>query len=299
MAPWDKLEGWHNGSEALAINNTRTRRILTRLAVRATRLLRPKSCCGSCVSISKRLVVKTGLMVHLEEAAAMRFVAEHAPGVPVPRVHCAFVHKDMAYIVQDRVQGEMLASVWKRLRSDDQAWTNVLGSLRRILEELRSIKPPPGAGVQSSTGGSLRDPRNTRAFPRMGPFKSVQEFHVWLRDGLQPPVERPDSAVSTLTDDEWRELDEMVALQDAKPEPELVFTHGDLNLANIMIIGDKVSGIIDWETAGFYPDYWEYTSAFTVSFMIEEWQKDIDKFLQPYPDALRMERTRRRWWGEI
>lgn len=40
------------------------------------------------------------------------------------------------------------------------------------------------------------------------------------------------------------------------------FSHADLNLSNIMVSGLKgahyISGIIDWEQAGWYPEYWEH-----------------------------------------
>lgn len=50
----------------------------------------------------------------------------------------------------------------------------------------------------------------------------------------------------------------------------IFFTHGDLNPRNIIVqqeiqqkgkYGWRVSGIVDWETAGYYPEYWEYTKA--------------------------------------
>lgn len=40
-----------------------------------------------------------------------------------------------------------------------------------------------------------------------------------------------------------------------------MLTHGDLNTANIMVPDGHVSGIIDWEHAGYYPDWWEYVNA--------------------------------------
>jgi hypothetical protein len=43
---------------------------------------------------------------------------------------------------------------------------------------------------------------------------------------------------------------------------KVCYTHGDLNTENIMVHGPpgslKVSAIIDWEMAGWYPEYWEY-----------------------------------------
>jgi len=53
----------------------------------------------------------------------------------------------------------------------------------------------------------------------------------------------------------------------------IVMTHGDLNPRNIMITWEsdqgslrtvkdiKVSGILGWESAGWYPEYWEFVKA--------------------------------------
>lgn len=38
-----------------------------------------------------------------------------------------------------------------------------------------------------------------------------------------------------------------------------VFTHADLHPSNIVIDRGRLSGLVDWECAGFYPEYWEYT----------------------------------------
>lgn len=47
---------------------------------------------------------------------------------------------------------------------------------------------------------------------------------------------------------------------------EIVFTHGDFRPENIVIQSDVhsnyiLSGIIDWEKSGFYPDYFESIKA--------------------------------------
>ncbi|KAA1477705.1 hypothetical protein DENSPDRAFT_885311 [Dentipellis sp. KUC8613] len=36
------------------------------------------------------------------------------------------------------------------------------------------------------------------------------------------------------------------------------FAHADLLPRNIIVDGTKITGIIDWATAGFWPGYWEY-----------------------------------------
>lgn len=39
------------------------------------------------------------------------------------------------------------------------------------------------------------------------------------------------------------------------------FTHADLHPSNLLIAGGRLWGIVDWECAGFFPEYWEYTKA--------------------------------------
>jgi thiamine kinase-like enzyme len=40
-----------------------------------------------------------------------------------------------------------------------------------------------------------------------------------------------------------------------------VFTHGDVAPRNIMVDeSGHIMGIVDWELAGWYPDYWKYAN---------------------------------------
>ncbi|KMU85035.1 hypothetical protein CIHG_02818 [Coccidioides immitis H538.4] len=42
----------------------------------------------------------------------------------------------------------------------------------------------------------------------------------------------------------------------------IVFTHGDFKAHNILVDDDgHLSGFLDWESAGWYPEYWEFTTA--------------------------------------
>ncbi|GJJ11007.1 hypothetical protein Clacol_005236 [Clathrus columnatus] len=40
---------------------------------------------------------------------------------------------------------------------------------------------------------------------------------------------------------------------------DIVLTHGDLYCHNILVKDGHLSGIVDWECAGWLPEYWEYT----------------------------------------
>ncbi|KAL2826834.1 kinase-like domain-containing protein [Aspergillus cavernicola] len=196
----------------------------------------------------------------------MKFVSENT-SIPVPKVYCSFVRKNRAYIVMERIQGEEVPSAWNRLTEDSRQ--KLFNELQRLMQELRALKPPKGAGVESCAGGSLRDSRIIRSCPRFGPFKAIHEFHLWLRNYLEP-----------------RGLHQCS-------------THGDLNPSNILVRGDRVTGIIDWEFSGWYPCYWEYTTAWLGNVTRTEWQDQLSKFLDPFPAELEMDRIRRRWWGDF
>ncbi|KAI0855419.1 kinase-like protein [Xylaria cubensis] len=278
----------HEGITHIAINNTLFRRCFTLLALKT--IARFRSYKGPCMAISKHLIVKTGPFVHLTEAATMAFVAAKT-SIPVPRVYCSFVYRNRAFIMMERVQGRPLAEVWNSLSDTEQE--HVLWQLRDMVQELRAIPPPSNARIESCVSGSLRDRRIPKSWPGFGPFKTVQDFHLWLREGLRPE-EHPDRK----SDQDWEDIKEMVAKQDGPWSPP-VFTHADLNPSNILLRGSRVVAIIDWEFAGWYPNYWEYTSAWYGSIKrTAAWQILIARFLDPYPEELRMEITRQKWWGE-
>ncbi|GAB0134570.1 hypothetical protein EsDP_00002935 [Epichloe bromicola] len=287
MLPPENILVKHKRSDAVGIKNKPFRRLLTLLALKTCGRFYQLD--GPCLPLSSTLIVKTGQSIDLVEGATMVFVA-NSTSIPVPRVHCSFVHDGQTYIVMDRIRGQSLAAALHKL--SDKELDNVLTQLRRMIKELRALKPPNNA-IQSCVGGTLRDSRIPRSNPRFGPFISSQEFHCWLREGLQPE-EHPDRQ----DNEDWQEIKKMVSNQDRDWGPP-VFTHGDLNPFNILVRGDKVVGIIDWEFAGWYPYYWEYTSAWLGNKTRKAWQDLLPKFLEPWPEELEMESTRQKWWGSF
>ena len=120
-----------------------------------------------------------------------------------------------------------------------------------------------------------------------GPFRDIEAFHRHLRGGLNAVSDRlpPD-------------VNKLIQLHDRKwPDP--VFTHGDLSSLNIMAEGDTITAILDWETSGWYPSYWEYTTACQVNMRNLFWRQEIEKFLEPYSDELKMEELRQTYFGDV
>lgn len=105
-----------------------------------------------------------------------------------------------------------------------------------------------------------------------GPFANEDDFNKDLRSGAFPDVVH-------------------------RTGHQIVFTHGDLNMRNILVHNGKLSGIIDWETAGWYPDYWEHTKAHFATKLQKRWLAAVDRVFEPlgnYTEELEIER--KLWW---
>jgi aminoglycoside phosphotransferase len=260
------------------VNDDFFRRFLTLAAIK---LLKRFVCRQSMVLfLTSKICVKYSTFQHLSEASTMQFIAQHT-SIPVPRVYCAFERKGWTYIIQERIDGENVAVGWDKRSEESKA--KILLQLKGMVKEMRAL-PPPGPAVSNVDGGPIYDPR-IRGAEHFGPWSTVQEFHRYLRHGT---VELSPELPS--------EIHEVIK-QHEGPWPAPCFTHGDLSSLNIMVRGDKVVGIVDWETAGWYPNYWEYTTAWNVNPYNEFWREEVDKFLEPMPVELEMERLRNKYWG--
>lgn len=165
-----------------SINARPLNRLITILAskasqkIHAPRLWRLKHgithICGVCIKVKPD--------DNLAEAHAMRLVAEHT-SIPVPKVHCAFVHRNATYIVMSRIEGDMACYRW--LDRPEESKAKVLAQLRLMVAQLRAVPAPEGAGVNNVVGGPFYDPRLPSSL-FWGPFPSVRKFHEALVDNI-------------------------------------------------------------------------------------------------------------------
>lgn len=70
---------------------------------------------------------------------------------------------------------------------------------------------------------------------------------------------------------------------------DILFTHGDLDARNILVENGCVTGIVAWEQAGWYPEYWEYVKAMwgCTGTWESVWPLEVIKFVRPY-DYIRL-----------
>lgn len=260
------------------INDKALYRLLVRFVIKICKRWRPHR--GSILLISKRICIKYGSRVNLSEASSIRFISQQTT-IPVPKIYCAFTYRGSTYIVMERIDGEMVSSRWLKRSEDSQ--TNILSQLRKMIEDMRNISPAKGQQIANVDGGPLFDCRLSGSSLQFGPFSDINSFHKHLRGGIEfDPKNEP-------------EINELIDFHSG--HWPLVFTHGDLSSLNILTRDDKVVGIIDWETAGWLPAYWEYTTACQVNPQNLFWRDEIDRFLDPRPVELSMEMIRQKYFG--
>lgn len=83
-------------------------------------------------------------------------------------------------------------------------------------------------------------------------------------------------------------------LPDMRPHSDTsVFTHGDIACRNIMVDDNKeIVALLDWESAGWYPDYWEFAKIMAIS-KEHDWKQWMDR-LKPTPwDITGIQKARR------
>lgn len=124
--------------------------------------------------------------------------------------------------------------------------------LRVCVQAMRLWESPFGRDQMcSANGASIRSPRVPCHV--MGPFKNETDPNQYLfapasKHGFQSG-EHYENALSRAN-----RLQEKVH--------RIAFTHGDLKTHNALVDEDvNPTGLLDWESAGSCPDYWDFTTA--------------------------------------
>ncbi|KAJ9636997.1 uncharacterized protein PV06_08151 [Exophiala oligosperma] len=220
-------------------------------------------------------VVKYGEAVSLEEGQKMQFVRACTTTVRVPRVYALF--KDPLtpanYIVMEKIQGQTLQTLWASL--DDGRKDRICRQLETNLTEMRALPSPGGYCAL----GNL--PLNCPIYCKVRPTSTEAEFNDALADACVRDVPDRHNPKEVW----WTEYIRRAFASSLRDHPP-TFSHGDLQTKNIMVSPeDDTVTIIDWELSGWFPSYWEYTSAMigAAGTMYEtDWYKWMERFLVPY-----------------
>ncbi|GLB42414.1 hypothetical protein LshimejAT787_1104290 [Lyophyllum shimeji] len=192
------------------------------------------------VVISESLVVKLGAPRYaVREAMAMIYIQQRT-SIPIPTVHMCFEHNSRTYIVMDRVKGRCLDDALPDTTS--QCLRSFATQLASFVRELRTLDP------RTTMGSWPAGPYDNLFFdpPPLHEFRAMGEFHSYWIWRLGTEMSLPEVPSS---------------LRDVHRPYRVVLTHGDLAPRNIMVDGDLITGLVDWETLGWYPDFWELMAA--------------------------------------
>lgn len=270
-------------SNSICHTQNKTSWLQRHLVLAAIKLIEPFRARNSTVLfLTKSICVKYGLHLQLSEAAVLQFISKYT-SIPVPKIYCAFQWNQKTYIVMSRLTGCPVSQGWSK-RSDESK-AKILAQLKKHIQEMRALNPPT-SGVSGINGSKLYDMRISGGVHGFGPFASVHDFHSFLSHSTKYSAQNPA---------EVNELLEMYR----NSRYSIRFTHGDLSSQNILVSEDgenAIVGIVDWTTSGWYPDYWEYTTALNTNTYNEFRKDEINKALGEYTEAIEMERLRRKFF---
>ncbi|KAI1506703.1 kinase-like domain-containing protein [Biscogniauxia marginata] len=181
-------------------------------------------------------------------------VATEAPGFQVPRLlgtKIINVHESpKECIMMSHIPGRPLSEVWPELNITEKH--RMAQRLRDVLRAIRAVpQPPKEAGqIMSCDGGPIRlfVPMTIGSI-QGGPFNDEGALNNWLVSRLK----RAPLAMRTAFEETLN-----------TKTHSIVFTHGDLNLSNIIVNDeDKSLVVLDWGYAGWLPEWVEYARFLT------------------------------------
>lgn len=243
-----------------------------------------------------KLVLKYGMSFRLAEVATLRYLAKRTK-VPIPRVYCAFKERNVTYILMEWIDGEPIRTGWENRSQSERK--RLLEQLRDYIDIFRNLPHPlrslPGA-VGAVDMQQAFDFRTFKGELGFGPFAKEADFNNFLRFGVQLDYDILHKGKSWISSPDVDELQKLVKMQDQETR-KICFTHGDLNGWSIIVKKGKIVALIDFETSGFFPEYWEYTTAIATNRRHEVWKKEIPNFLVTYPRELDKETIRLKHFG--
>ncbi|KAG8420253.1 hypothetical protein J3459_011262 [Metarhizium acridum] len=189
-----------------------------------------------------KTIVKSGKTISLEEAEAIQVAA--LAGLPVPEILTTDSQPGGINVLQmSQVDGRPLSEVWRTMTLLTKR--SIALQLRSMLTTMRALQAPPRL-VGACSGGQFRDSRlcHSHYFPSL---VKEDEFNKYLISNLSHVTPRPVRDAFT---------------RQQRNGHRIVFTHGDLSPRNIIVSNDRIVGLVDWEEAGWFPEYWEYVKFF-------------------------------------
>ncbi|KAF1916629.1 hypothetical protein BDU57DRAFT_587570 [Ampelomyces quisqualis] len=216
------------------------------------------------IALGPEHAVKVTFDLDSDHVDNTEYLTTHLPDLPIPRCLGTINCGKRTYMFMSRAPGTTLESVWPELsKSQKMSIQTQLNDIFRLLRAQSYPALKADIRLGSFKSGICKDTRRVRRFSSKT-LRTEAEFNDFLFCAPNRTV-RP-----------W--IRDIRACM--KEDHRMVMTHGDLHPRNIMVtmetneslgIGETqekvvmVSSIIDWETAGWYPESWEYVKAVSMA----------------------------------
>lgn len=210
---------------------------------------------------------------HQAELETLQLVEEYTQ-IPAPRGVDCVQYADSSFLLMTGLPGQ---GIGKMLHSmTDKQVDTVAKDMKEYIAQLRKIPNQAGSEFQicNPLGGGILDWRIVDSQREDLKFRDETEFDKHLTHDL------------SLDENAWKQISKSHSVKH-----DIVFTHADLNLRNILVDENgRISGIVDWECAGWYPEYWEYTKMHFTVRATSRWLADVANEIFPnYQDELEVE----------
>ncbi|KAI0007312.1 phosphotransferase enzyme family protein [Xylariaceae sp. FL0662B] len=189
------------------------------------------------------LYIKYGTTVSVLEAQNQIMLREKLHGqVPVPEVFGWTVDDKQTFIYMSLMDGEPLARRWPDMNGDERR--SICKELKHMVNSWRSLKQD---GDDRYIGSLGKQP--------------LRDYHIvgYGFTGEPPaPASGPYEGANAV-----QQLQDACRI-DIHGETPIIFTHTEFSLRWILVSAGpnpKVTAIVNWSGAGWYPEYWEYCKA--------------------------------------
>ncbi|KAF5535259.1 phosphotransferase enzyme family [Fusarium phyllophilum] len=212
--------------------------------------------------LSDHYVAKFGAGVEPLEAENMRFVRK-STNLHVPKVFAVYKRNirdgvTVTYIVMERIHGQTLQNIWTDLQESEKS--GIAAQLHLDRSKLRDTifwAPEPVPAIDCI-------------------FRTEDEF----LDGLIGKYLYDSGESAQHRVDFYRRVLPRILKGHGKP----VFTHADFQRKNILITAENTVVLLDWESSGWYPSYWEYAmTVYAARAWDDDWHVYIAKILEEFP----------------
>ncbi|KAM3504929.1 hypothetical protein MY10362_003254 [Beauveria mimosiformis] len=235
------------------------------------------------------------------EVESICFLKHHlSVAIPVPSIigYCldeqtkTIERVEENYIRMKRVSGVRLDVAWPGMTPGARA--TMCQQLRTFLEQVHQIEPEPGTyQIRSIAGGACYNHRRSEPPSPAASVTSAAEFRRPFLWSACPDVATFQSALPNALRARRAEAAETYRRRFARVQPprRARFCHGDLSWANIFVdeATGRLHGVTDWETAGFWPEWWDYYMALLGTRGEQSWWRQIvAEVMKEYPEELKI-----------